>query len=193
MPKRDELLKQINFFVRQRSTTMDSDDAESLLRIIETHLSPTWDPEGPEVLWEAKHDAGLRLLGDGTWQLRTMGRWTPWNTLPYLQQVADELARRLLEERKQQEALDEHNDKTEEAAYRATGEISGATEDWLLDRAQVAMHYSEWKRLVALDELWGDDGELRKRLADFNEPGHGHPWFSQLRSELLAMPWKEER
>lgn len=44
-------------------------------------------------------------------------------------------------------------------------------------------------RLVDLWCAWGPEGYLRERLA--TEPRKAIHWFDQLRSELLAKPWKE--
>lgn len=66
------------------------------------------------------------------------------------------------------------------------------------DQARVNIDYSEWKRLVTLDELWGPEGTLRMKLAGtavHTCPLHGLylDWFRVLRSELLALPDEVKR
>lgn len=261
----------------------------------------SWDPEEPEVLWESGR---VRILSSGGFQLwresETSGKyhrgeWEDFTVGGETRPVWDELARRLLEERKQQEALDEHNNELEEAPEEAeaseraawsvmngrqnrldgiainlqnihsrlNAQARGADEfkmdvdylhsrltkleqDLLLvrgqaahvdereaadfqaieqhlqtillarearledlerrvaalearprlgtagdlpgDRAQVAMHYEEWKRLVLIDELWGPGGGLRNKLATCRLVGLAPTQLEQLRSELLAVP-----
>lgn len=203
-----------------------------------------WDPEEPEVLWEGR---SYRITASGHCQFLSYGNWC---TLADPHPAMAELARRLLEEHKQQEALDEHNDKMEEedpakvirwlredvaqhedrqtALDRGLGDLDSrltrVEEDLLLvrgqaahvdereagdyeatrirlealearpmlgvagdppgDRAQVALHYEEWRKLVAVYELWGPEGTMRERLASCS----GATVHPQLRSELLALP-----
>lgn len=97
--------------------------ADATLRIIDGAIAegrlPAW--EEPEVLWAADYrNPSLErlerreILSDGTWRVNGALRPVEGEG-PELA----ELIRRLLEERKQQEALDEHNDKMETATYLA--------------------------------------------------------------------------
>lgn len=267
-----------------RGLATEDEQVERSLRAAE-RAGVTWDPEEPEVLWES---ADLRLLASGQWEWEEFcgsGKWVPYlheHAWRGLSAALSELARRLLEEHEQQEALDEHNDKlgeekegvsrespawsrlsflelqeseqveiNKELRQRLTvlegkiavlqglvhvgdqallahlARIQELEQDLLLVQGQaahvdereagdfeatrihldgldervaaleapprVAMHYNEWKRLVALDELWGDDGELRRKLSEARYSGPDTSgavlgWFRQLRSELLALP-----
>lgn len=268
------------------------EDAEVAAEIAEA-AGVAWDQEEPEVLWES---GPYRIIAPGECQINSIGNRRPdWKIQAEPHPAMIELARLLVEERKQQEALDEHNDELEghqvsvdDPEYaRRSAEIARETarmfgsalgplaedgslrssvgechsrlnahlarldehgdrltrveEDLLLVRGQAAhvdekeeggqaataghlaaleeriealevrpmlgkagdlqggrapvfMHYEEWKKLVAVYELWGPDGTLRERLAS------ARPYsaldsrvvpaaaYDALRSELLALP-----
>lgn len=221
--------------------------------------------EEPEVLWEAPETEdvwAVRILLDGTVQAQDEGEWGNCDC-----PTTKELARRLLEEHKQQEALDEHNDEVEEAAsndraiwstlnkhqdrldafdstvtpdidrrltkleqdlllvrgqaahvdereaadFEATQIRLGVPEEWRsaardlpagVDAMRevlgeplspsgvpsVTLSLSEYRRLRAIDELWGPEGELRNKLATRRLVGLAPTQLEQLRSELLAVP-----
>jgi len=237
-----------------------------------------WDPEEPEVLWEsAAAPYRYRVLATGELWFSPQSEGGGWAVVGRHQTpIEEEFIRRLLEEHKQQEVLDEHNDKMEalsdeelqgfigscareaselfsalslereigllnsridgetvvlgnvltrhatlermtadceaaltradaaqavqrEAHNLLVGRVEslearpalGAAGDLPGDRAQVAMHYAEWKKLVAVYELWGPDGTLRERLSSHSWQDlfdMSVPELGQLRSELLALP-----
>jgi hypothetical protein len=173
----------------------------------------TWDPEEPEVLWEC---ATWRLTADGSWRKLYRGEWTVTQFLEQNEKgpVFAELARRILEERKAEEELDDAMDEAERKFTEDLGKLEQQDRrqknDDLLDAFRFALSASapgpssvfvdaeRYRNLVALWALWGPEGTLRKKLVDsiegaaFDQPvtsWRNDTQFRMLRSELLALPW----
>lgn len=115
--------------------------AEDVVDTLAMRANIAWDPEEPEVLWEC---ACWRLTETGIWERRlngSLGNFIAASIDTAVLPVFEELARRLLEEHKQQEALDEHNDKLEEAeaSERAAWSVMNKHQD-CLDNLEANLH-----------------------------------------------------
>jgi len=94
--------------------------ADATLRVVDQAIVegklPAWDPKYlfcAEPDWSLQMN-GYRLGPDGRWEYSHWAAPGQWEDIGGSDHpIYRELARRLLEERKQQEALDEHNDKME--------------------------------------------------------------------------------
>lgn len=132
-----------------------------------------WDPEEPEVLWVSGAEPGAqRVRADGSMEyLQGNCRDEPprWQPMVMTTAMERELARRLLEEHKQQEALDDHNDKLEEAeaSERAAWSVMKEHQYRLdaLDR-RLGSVKADWRRHLSilggiLDRLRNLEQDLR--------------------------------
>jgi hypothetical protein len=152
---------------------------------------PPWDPEEPEVLWESKAKSPLycyRLLADGRWE---QSRGDEWGEPPSLRAdivpLLDELARRILEERREEKELD---DAMDEAERKFTEDLRKLEQRkfHLADGASYwQIPHSEYRKFQDVWHLWGPDGTMRKKLATLQLPIRA---WRRLRSELLALPWE---
>lgn len=104
--KRSELHQAVEQILRPAGEAGRAIDLDYLEEFLAERAGVTWEPEEPRILWESS-DSELRLLDDGTWQLQTMGQWIVRDTFPYVQEVADELSRRLLAEYRASSAMEQ--------------------------------------------------------------------------------------